>query len=136
MSLKVKMAEEAVALWPVLSQLQERARRLEQEMAALRADLDQVADMLSRPVATYVVDGEEFIFAEADVAAVRARLARPCFNEAAQELALADKLADRGKNLPEAEIRRLLGEEIEAIRAEAIAKGVAIDDPIEAVIDD
>jgi len=105
-------------------------------MAALRADLDQVANMLSRPVATYVVDGEEFIITEADVATVRARLARPCSYEAVQELALADKLAERDKNLPEAEIRRLLGEEIEAIRAEAVAKGVTVDDPIEAVIDD
>lgn len=130
------MADEAVALWPVLSQLQERARRLEQEMAALRADLDQMANMLSRPVATYVVDGEEFIITEADVAAVRARLIRPCSDEVAQELALADKLAERDKNLPEAEIRRLLGEEIEAIRAEAVAKGVAVDDPVEVVIDD
>jgi len=83
------MADEAVALWPVLSQLQERAR-----------------------------------------------LVRPCSDEAARELALADRLAERDKNLPEAEIRRLLGEEIEAIRAEAIAKGAAIDDPIEAVVDD
>ena len=130
------MADEAVALWPVLSQLQERARRLEQEMAALRADLDQMANMLSRPVATYVVDGEEFIITEADVAAVRARLIRPCSDEVAQELALADKLAERDKNLPEAEIRRLLGEEIEAIRAEAVAKGVTVDDPVEVVIDD
>jgi len=125
------MADEAIALWPVLSQLQERARRLEQEMAALRADLDQMANMLSRPVATYVVDGEEFIITEANVAAVRARLIRPCSDEVAQELALADKLAERDKNLPEAEIRRLLGEEIEAIRAEAVAKGVTVDDPIE-----
>ena len=130
------MADEAIALWPVLSQLQERARRLEQEMAALRADLDQMANILSRPVATYVVDGEEFIITEADVAAVRARLIRPCSDEVAQELALADKLAERDKNLPEAEIRRLLGEEIEAIRAEAVAKGVAVDDPVEVVIDD
>ena len=130
------MADEAVALWPVLSQLQERARRLEQEVAALRADLDQVADMLSRPIATYLVDGEEFIITEADMAAVRARLTRPCSDEAAQELALADRLAERDKNLTEAEIRRLLEEEIEAIRTEAVAKGVAIDDPIEAVIDD
>ena len=127
------MADEVVALWPVLSQLQERARWLEQEVAALRADLDQVANMLSRPVATYVVDGEEFIITEADVAAARARLARPCSDEAARELALADRLTEREKNLPEAEIRRLLGEEIEAIRTEAITKGVAIDDPIEAV---
>ena len=80
--------------------------------------------------------GEEFIITEADVAAARARLVRPCSDEAAQELALADRLAERDKNLSEAEIRRLLEEEIEAIRAEAIAKGVAVDDPIEAVIDD
>jgi hypothetical protein len=132
----MKMADEAVALWPVLSQLQERARQLEQEMAALRVDLDQVADMLSRPVATYVVDGEEFIITEADMAAVRARLVRPCSDEAAQELALAHRLAEQDKNLPETEIRRLLGEEIEAIRAKAIVKGVAIDDPVEVVIDD
>ncbi len=62
---------------------------------------------------------------------MRARLARPCSDEGAQELALADKLAQRDKHLSEAEIRRLLGEEIEAIRAEAIAKGAAIDNPSE-----
>lgn len=130
------MASEATALGSILSRLQERARRLEEEAAALRADVEQVARALDRPVATYVVDGEEFVITAGDVIAVRARLPRPCSDEAAQELALADKLAEREKDLPEAEIRRLIAEDIEAIRTEAIAKGIAIDDPMEAVVGD
>jgi len=130
------MASEATALGPVLNRLQERARRLEEEAAALRADVEQVTRALDRPVATYVVDGEEFVITAGDVIAVRAQLPCPCSDEAAQELALADKLAEREKDLPEAEIRRLIAEDIEAIRTEAITKGIAIDDPMEAVVGD
>lgn len=130
------MSTEAVVAWPMLSHLQERSRRLEKEKAALQANIEEVTRAIDYPVATYIVDGEEFVITEADVVAVRARLTRPCSDEAAQELALADRLAERDKDLPEAEIRRLLAEDIEAIRAEAIAKGIAIDDPMEAVIGD
>jgi hypothetical protein len=130
------MSTETAALWPVLSRLQERARRLEEEAAALRADVEQVTRALDRPVATYVVDGEEFVITEGDVAAVRARLVKPRSEETVRELALIHKMAERDKDLPEEELRRRLWEDIEAIRAEAIAKGIAIDDPMEAVVGD
>lgn len=130
------MSTETVALWAVLSRLQERARRLEEEAAALRSDVEQVTRVLDRPVATYVVDGEEFVITEGDVAAVRARLVKPRSEETVRELALIHKMAERDKDLPEEEIRRRLWEDIEAIRAEAIAKGIAIDDPMEAVVGD
>jgi hypothetical protein len=130
------MSIETAALWPVLSRLQERARRLEEEAAALRADVEQVTRALDRPVAAYVVDGEEFVITEGDVAAVRARLVKPRSEETVRELALIHKMAERDKDLPEEELRRRLWEDIEAIRAEAIAKGVAIDDPMEAVVGD
>ena len=130
------MSTEATALGPILNRLQERARRLEEEVTALRADVEEVARAFDHPVATYVVDGEEFVITEADVAAVRARLVKPHSEETVRELALVNKMAERDKDLPEEEVRRRLWEDIEAIRAEAIAKAIAIDDPMEAVVGD
>ena len=133
------MSTEAIAEAPtiisVLSQLQERARRLEEEAAALRSDVEQMARRLdtSPPVATYVVDGEEFTITEADVERVKSRLLRPHSKEAIYATALADKIGDRRQHLPRAEQERLFWENVEAIRAQAIADGTAIDDPVEAV---
>jgi hypothetical protein len=130
------MSTETIALWPVLSRLQERARRLEEEVAALRADVEQVTRALDRPVATHVVDGEEFVITEGDVAAMRARLVKPRSEETVRELALIHKMAERHQDIPEADRERRFWENVEAIRAEAVAKGIAIDDPMEAVIGD
>ncbi len=132
------MSTETVAMTPGLSQLQERVRRLEEEAIALRSDVERMARIIESnpPVATYIVDGETFTITEADVSTVRARLIKPRSEETVRELALAHKMAERDKNLPEEEIRRRLWENIQAIRAEAIAKGIAIDDPMEAVIGD
>ena len=107
------MSTETVALWPVLNRLQERARRLEEEAAALRADVEQVTRALDRPVATYVVDGEEFVITEGDVAAVRARLVRPRSEETVRELALVHKMAERHQEIPEAERERRFWENVE-----------------------
>ena len=130
------MSTEAAALWPALSRLQERARRLEEEAAALRADVEQVTHALDRPVATYVVNGEEIAITEGDVATVRERLIRPHPEEAIRELALADKMAEQHRSIPRDERERRFWENIEAIRAQAIADGTAIDDPLEATIGD
>jgi len=130
------MPTDAVALWPTLSRLQERTHRLEKEDEALRADVEQVTQALDRPVATYVVDGEEFVITEDDVAAVRTRLIRPHSEETIRELALADKMAERHRSIPRAERERRFWENVEAIRAQAIADGTAIDDPTEAVVGD
>jgi hypothetical protein len=130
------MSTEAVAVWPVLIRLQERIQRLEEETAALRADVEQVTRVLDRPVATYIVDGEEFTITEADVATVRARLLKPHSEEAVRELALVEKMAERHQSIPRAEREQRFWENIEAIRAEAIARGIAIDDPAEAAVGD
>ncbi|MBL7065766.1 MAG: hypothetical protein ISS49_16440 [Anaerolineae bacterium] len=130
------MSVEAVAVWPVSSRLQKRTRRPEEKTAALRANVEQMTRTLDRPVATYVVDGEEFVITETDVAAMRARLIKPHSNEAVCELALADKMAERHRSIPTAERERRFWENVEAIRAEAIATSIAIDDPMEAVVGD
>ncbi len=130
------MSTEMTALWPILNRLQERARRLEEEAAALRADVEQVAHALDRPVTAYVVDGEEFVITEADVARVKSELLRPHSEEAIHTIALADKIGERRRHLPPEEQERLFRENIKAIRAQAIADGTAIDDPMEAVVGD
>lgn len=133
------MAVELRALQATVEKMKRRVHRVEEEASALRSDLDEIIALLadaSQPVARYVIDGKEIVVTEADVAAVRSRLTRPCSNEASQELALADKLAAWLAQLPEGERRRRFRENIEAIRAEAIAKGIAIEDPREAAIYD
>lgn len=119
-----------------LNRLRERARRLEQEAAELRAEPDRLVETLSRPVATYEVDGEKITITEADVEAVRARLIKPRSEETLRQLALIYKLAERLGKMPEEEVRRKIAADIEAIREEAIAKGVAIDDPAEVLVND
>ncbi|MEE8391347.1 MAG: hypothetical protein V3S14_11210 [Anaerolineae bacterium] len=130
------MSTEAATLGPILNRLQERARRLEEEIAALRADVEQVARAYSPPVATYVVDGEEFIITEADVARVKSELLKPHSEEAIHVIALADKIGERQRHLPPKEQERLFWENVEAIRAQAITDGTAIDDPREATLGD
>ena len=129
------MSTEATSLWPALSRLQERARRLEEEATALRADVEQVTHALDRPVATYIVNGEEIAITEGDVVTVRERLTQPRSDEVVKALALADKIGERRRDLPHEEQERLFWENVEAIRAQAIADGTAIDDPLEVVGD-
>jgi len=129
------MSTEATSLWPALSRLQERARRLEEEATALRADVEQVTHALDRPVATYIVNGEEIAVTEGDVVTVRERLTQPRSDEVVKALALADKIGERRRDLPHEEQERLFWENVEAIRAQAIADGTAIDDPLEVVGD-
>ena len=124
------MSIEAVAVWPVLSRLQKRTRRPKEETAALRADVAQMTRALDRPIATYVVDGEKFVVTEADVVRVKSKLLRPHSEEAIHIVALADKIGERRRHLPHEEQKRLFWENVEAIRAQAIADGTAIDDPI------
>ena len=124
------MSIEAVAVWPVSSRLQKRARRLEKETAALRADVEQVTRALDRPVATYVVDGEKIIVTEKELAAVRSQLTRPRSDKVVQVLALADKISELRRHLPPEKQESLFWENVEAIRTQAIADGTAIDDPI------
>jgi hypothetical protein len=126
-------------LLSTIEEMRNRAQRLEQEAAALRLELDQVATALSDEtsvVARYVVDGEEYAITEADIARVRARLLKPRPPETLRELALADKIAGHVKMLPPEDQYRRFKENVEAIRAEAITDGTAIDDEREAAIGD
>jgi hypothetical protein len=117
-------------------QLQERIRLLEEEMAALWGDVEQVTRALDRPVATFVVDGEEITITEKELAIVRDQLTRPRSDEVVKVLALADRIGEQRRHLPPEEHKRLFWENVEAIRAQAIADGTAIDDPMEAVVGD
>jgi len=111
---------------------------LEEETAILRSNMEQIARSLESnpPVATYIVDGETFTITEADVERVKSKLLRPHSTEAIHTIALADKIGERRQHLPHAEQERLFWENVQAIRAQAIADGTAIDDPMEAVAGD
>lgn len=130
------MTTDMVAVWPLLERLQRRAQALESEAAALRADVRQVVQALDRTVATYNVEGEEYAITAGDVLAVRERLVKPHSEEIIRELALANKMAERSQSLSEAERESRFWKNLDAIRAEAIAQGTAIDDPMEALADD
>jgi len=114
----------------------ERLQRLEREAIALRNVLERIVEILSQPVAAYEIEGETVIITQGDIAAVRARLTKPRSDEVVQVLALARKLSERRASLPPEERERLFWENVEAIRAEAIAQGTAIEDPAEAAIGD
>ena len=131
------MAEEkqGLSLAAELARMRERAQRLEQEVRALRADLDRVIETLSRPVAEYEVDGERIVVTVADVEAVRAQLVRPHSEEAIQRLAFVRKLAEWAKKLSEEERERRFWKAVEEVRAEALEKGIAIDEPLELVVE-
>ena len=120
-----------MSLQPVLDRLRERARRLEQEVAELRAELDRMAELLSHPVAVYEVEGQIILITEEDLAVVRAQLVKPRSEEVVRELALAYKIAERESMVAEDEIRKRIARDIEAIRAQAIDRGIAVDEPVE-----
>jgi hypothetical protein len=125
------MPAEVVAVWPILNRLQEQARRLEKEITALRADVERVAQAFDHLVAVYEVDGKDIVITKADVETVRARLTQPRSDDVIKALALAEKIGELRQHLPSEERERLFWENVEAIRAQAIADGTAIDDPME-----
>lgn len=130
------MTMDMAAVRPLLERLQRRAQALENEAAALRADVHQIVQALDQVVATYNVEGEEYVITAGDVLAVRERLLKPHSEEVIQELALADKMAQRHSQWPAEKQARYFWDNIEAIRAQAIADGTAIDDPAQAAIGD
>ena len=127
---------EASILWPLLHRLQERARRLETEAVALRAEVEQVAQALDQPVATFMVDGEAVIVTTGDVEAVRSRLVKPRSEATLHELALLDKLRTRDRAASVTTRDQRFWSNLAAIRTQAIADSRVIDDPIEAIADD
>ncbi len=118
--------------------LERRAQRLEEEAALLRQGLAQLAAELaatSPVVASYTIEGETYEITQADVDAVRANLVKTWPDDAAQELALANKMAERLQKLSPAEQERRFFTLIEEARAAAIADGTAIEDERELEVD-
>jgi hypothetical protein len=59
------------------------------------AELGRIAELLSRPVVVYEMEGEIIPITEEDLAVVRAQLVKPRSEEVVRELALAYKIAER-----------------------------------------
>ncbi|MCX6030335.1 MAG: hypothetical protein NT169_13700 [Chloroflexi bacterium] len=130
------MTIDAAVAWPRVNRRQKPARARKDEASPRSADVSQVGQALDRPVATFVVDGQEVVITTGDVAAVKVDLLRPHSEEAMVTVALADKINVLRQHLPPQVRERLFWENMEAIRAKAIADGTAIDGPMEAVVGD
>jgi len=104
-----------------------RLDRIEEELSALRALLEQVGvGEAEEPVMLPMPDGTERPF----------RPNRPVSRETLEGIRRAAQLARELQKLPEEERRARFLENLERARADAIARGIAIEDEQEAAIGD
>jgi len=104
-----------------------RLNRIEEELSALRALLEQVGvQEEEEPVMLPMPDGTERPF----------RPNRPVSRETLEGIRRAAQLARELQKLPEEERRARFLENMERARADAIARGIAIEDEREAAIGD
>ena len=104
-----------------------RLNRIEEELSALRALLEQVGvQEAEEPVMLPMPDGTERPF----------RPNRPVSRETLEGIRRAAQLARELQKLPEEERRARFLENMERARADAIARGIAIEDEREAAIGD
>jgi alkanesulfonate monooxygenase SsuD/methylene tetrahydromethanopterin reductase-like flavin-dependent oxidoreductase (luciferase family) len=104
-----------------------RLNRIEEELSALRALLEQVGVQGDEePVMLPMPDGTERPF----------RPNRPVSRETLEGIRRAAQLARELQKLPEEERRARFFENMERARADAIARGIAIEDEREAAIGD
>lgn len=128
-----------VTLLEKLQTLQHQAKELERGMADLREELAHVTKAMVNPssvMARYIINGETYEITQADVEAVAAGLLRPHPESAIYELALVKKVAKRRQGLPRDVQFQHFFETVEAVRAEALENGTAIEDDADAAIDD
>ena len=127
------------SLLDTIHSLEKRAKRLEREAAALRHELTRVAQELAEPpsvATTYIVNGNPVSITQQEVDAVRGQMTRPRSENVLRELALAYKLAaDSPPDESVSETNALLVT-LESARAAALADGTAIDEELEAALDD
>jgi hypothetical protein len=104
-----------------------RLDRIEEELSALRVLLEQVGlGEAEEPVMLPMPDGTERPF----------RPNRPVSRETLEGIRRAAQLARELQKLPEEERRARFLENMERARADAIARGIAIEDEREAAIGD
>jgi DNA-binding FrmR family transcriptional regulator len=125
-------------LLETMQTLQLRAERLEQEAASLRQEFARVVESVADPasvIARYESEEECYEITQAEIDAIR-RMIKPRAQRTLLTLALSNKMAGRHKDRSREEKVRRMTELIEAIRAESIADGTAIDNDDEAALDD
>jgi hypothetical protein len=117
--------------------LQQRAEQLEATAATIRQDLAQMAERVANvPVVIYYIDGETYEITPADVEAIRRKMIKPRAERTLVTLALAHQMAERQAHLSREEKARRFMQTVEAIRAQSLADGTAIEHEYEAAFDD
>jgi len=127
MSMVTETAEELRMEVETGQEILRRLNRIEEELGALRALLEQVGVQEDEePVMLPMPDGTERPF----------RPNRPVSRETLEGIRRAAQLARELQKLPEEERRARFLENMERARADAIARGIAIEDEREAAIGD
>jgi len=127
MSMVTETAEELRMEVETGREILRRLNRIEEELSALRALLGQVGVQEDEePVMLPMPDGTERPF----------RPNRPVSRETLEGIRRAAQLARELQKLPEEERRARFLENMERARADAIARGIAIEDEREAAIGD
>jgi alkanesulfonate monooxygenase SsuD/methylene tetrahydromethanopterin reductase-like flavin-dependent oxidoreductase (luciferase family) len=127
MSMVTETAEELRMEVKTGREILRRLNRIEEELSALRALLEQVGVQEDEePVMLPMPDGTERPF----------RPNRPVSRETLEGIRRAAQLARELQKLPEEERRARFLENMERARADAIARGIAIEDEREAAIGD
>ena len=128
MSMVTKTTEEELRMGVETGrEILRRLDRIEEELTALRTLLEQVGvGEAEEPVMLPVPDGTERPF----------RPDRPVSRETLEGIRRAAQLARELQKLPEEERRARFLENMERARADAIARGIAIEDEREAAIGD
>jgi hypothetical protein len=128
MSLVTEIAEEELKVKVETGQeILRRLDRIEEELSTLRVLLEKAGvGEAEEPVMLPMPDGTERPF----------RPNRPVSRETLEGIRRAAQLARELQNLPEEERRARFFENLERARADAIARGIAIEDEREAAIGD
>lgn len=122
-----------------LDLLSEQVKQLTREVASLKSGV-HINEPHDPVVATHVEDGITFTVTQSEAAAMRNSLRKKSTrrpDELIHEMVLIEKIAPhRQERYTEEELKTQFFETIEAIRAEAVENGTAIDEEWEAAIDD
>jgi hypothetical protein len=117
--------------------LQQRTEQLEQTAATMRQVLEQMAERVANaPIVIYYIEGETYEIKRADIEDIRRKMVKPRAERTLIALALAHQMAERQAHLPREEKAKRFMQTVEAIRAQSLADGTAIEHEYEAAFDD